>query len=145
MKRSEVRALIKSAVNALSPAVRFNSGLLTFFNSDRKNKYPFVFMEAAQISSDITSLAPINSWDIILHVADLDKIDSIPDEYEDIVDDMDEIAAKVIAQLNQIISGYKNVNIEGVNREPFVHKHADVLSGVILTFTLISTDKTNYC
>lgn len=145
--RSEVRDLIKSAVNALSPAVNFNSGLLTFFNSDRKNAYPYVFQEAAAVSSNFTSnnLAPVNQWDIILHVADLDKVDSIPDQYEPIVDAMDVIAGKVITQINEVVDGYKNVIIEGITREPFIKKHADCLSGVILTFTLVNSDKSNYC
>ena len=146
--RSEVRDLVKSAVDALDPAVRFNSGLLTFFNSDRKNKYPYVFMEAASVTPAFVAgpnQAPTNSWDIILHVADLDAMDSIPDQYELIVDAMDEIAANIIGQINEVVSGYKIVTIEGITREPFIHKHADVLNGVILSFTLISVDKTNYC
>lgn len=147
MKRSEVRAFIKSAVNSVSPAVRFNSGLLTFFNSNRENKYPYVFMESANVSPDFpnTNLAPTNSWNIILHCADLDRADSIPDQYELIVDDMDELAAELIAKINQVTSGYKDIKIESVDRTPFVKKHADILSGVILTFTIIEVDKTNYC
>lgn len=147
MKRSEVRAIIKSAVNSVSPAVRFNSGLLTFFNSNRSNKYPYVFMEAASVSPDLTSvnLAPVNQWNIILHCADMDAADSIPDQYELIVDSMDELAAKLITKINQVVSGYKNLTIEGIEREPFIHKHADVLSGVILSFTIVEVDKTNYC
>lgn len=146
-KRSEVRAMIKAAVDSLSPAIGFNSGLLTFFNSDRKNNYPYVFMEAASVTPDFTNpnLSPVNSWDIILHCADLDRIDSIPDQYELIVDDMDETAAKLITKINQVVSGYKNVTISGISREPFVKKHADCLSGVILTFTIMTDDKSNNC
>lgn len=147
MKRSEVRTLIKSVVDSFSPATSFDSGLLTFFNSNRSNKYPYVFQEASSVSADLTNvnLAPVNTWPIILHFADLDKMDSIPSQYEPIVDSMDELAAKFIVKLNEVISGYKTLTIEGIEREPFVKKHADILSGVILTFTIVEVDKTNYC
>lgn len=147
MKRSEVRNLIQTAVNSISPAVRFNSGLLTFFNSNRSNKYPYVFQEVANVTPDFpnTNLAPTNSWNIILHCADLDTADSIPDQYELIVDSMDELAAKLITKLNEVVSGYKNIKIEGVDRTPFIKKHADILSGVILSFSITEVDKTNYC
>lgn len=147
MKRSEVRAMIKTAVNSISPAVEFRSGLLTFFNSNRTNNYPCVFQEIADVSPDFpnVNLAPTNSWDIILHCADLDKADSIPDQYELIIDSMDELAAKLTTKLNEVVSGYKSVTLSGFTRSPFVKKHADVLSGVIVTFTITEVDKTNYC
>lgn len=147
MKRSEIRAFVKSGVDALVPAVSFNSGLLTFFNSNRTNQYPYVFQETGSISTDINFQTgpPLDQWEIILHIAYLDSMDSIPDQYELLVDKADEIAQKLITKYNQIVSGYKNVTIEGIGREPFVHKHADCLSGVILTFTIVSPDKTNNC
>lgn len=147
MKRSEVRAFIKSGVDALTDSVEFGSGLLTYFNSNRNHSYPAVFMELSDVSSDInipTSL-PLDTWPITLHIADKDSVDSIPDQYEEIIDRMDEIAQKLVFKYNAIVSGYKNVSIANVNRLPFVKLHSDCVTGVILTFDVIAPDKTNNC
>lgn len=147
MKRSEVRDFIKSGVNALTPAVNFGSGLVTFFNSNRTNEYPFVFNETASVTSDkdFQTAPPLDQWEVILHIAYLDSMDSIPDQYEELIDKADELAQKLIVKYNQIVSGYKDVTITSFSREPFIKKHADCVTGVILTFTLISPDKTNNC
>ena len=147
MKRSEVRSFVKSGVDALTNSVEFGSGLLTYFNSDRNHDYPAVFFETSDMSAsiDVPKSMPLDTWTIRLHIADKDKVDSIPDQYEEIIDRMDEIAQKLIFKYNAIVSGYKDVAIESVNREPFVRKHSDCVSGVILSFDLIVPDKTNNC
>lgn len=147
MTRAEVRALIKDTADSFAPAVRFSSGLLTFFNSKRENVYPYIFQQIAPVAPTFPNpnISPVNEWEIVLYFADLDKVDSVPDQYEPIIDRMDDYAAKFITKVNQIVSGYKNVTIEGSSREPFVKKHADCVTGVTLTFTLVETDKTNYC
>ena len=99
------------------------------------------------MSSDLaipTSL-PLDTWSIILHIGDLDKVDSIPTQYEEIIDRMDETAQKLQFKYNAIVSGYKNVAIANVSRTPFIKEHADCVSGVILTFDIIAPDKTNNC
>lgn len=147
MKRSEVRSFVKSGVDSLNPAVEFRSGLLTFFNSNRTNSYPIVFQEISLVGTDIPvqSSPPLDQWDIVLHCAYQDSVDSIPDQYELLIDKADEIAQKLTAKYNQIVSGYKNVTLEGIARTPFVKKHADCVTGVVLTFTIVSPDKTNNC
>jgi hypothetical protein len=86
----------------------------------------------------------------------LDKSDSRQEDYEPIIDACDQIARKLIWQYNQILYGstgvstanqtaYKLISLDGVSREPFIKQHADCLTGVILSFTLIIPDTTDVC
>lgn len=146
MTRKEVRDFIEAGVNKLVPAIEFGSGLVTDFNSIRSHEYPAAWLITAPMTSEHTQAgAPVDTWNIELIVAQLDKMESSPEQYEHIVDDCDVIAQKLIYQYRNIVSGYKLVTMTGVNREPFVKKHADCVTGVMLTFQLVSPDKTNVC
>ena len=147
MKRSETRALIQSAVHALTQTIQFNSGRISEFSSEADKSYPYVWLEPLSVDTDLNqNQMPIDSWAILLHVAKLDSMDSLPVQYEAIVDECDFIAQKFIYKLNQVVDGYKLITIESVNREPFIKaKSADCTSGVTVSFTLVSADQTDVC
>lgn len=146
MTRSEVRDFLEAGVNALDPPPTFGYGLYSFFNSNRSWEYPLVFQETAPVNSEVpTQSAPVDEWEIILHVANLTKLDAVPSEYEPLIDDCDLIAQKLIYQYRAQVSGYKLVRIEGFSREPFTKINADLLAGVTLRFNLKVTNQTNVC
>ena len=87
----------------------------------------------------------MDKWDIELIIAQKDAMDSAPEVYEGIVDSSDLIAQKLIYQYRNRISGYKQIAIDSIKREPFIKKYADCLTGVKLTFTITANDKTNVC
>lgn len=145
MTRTEIRDFLQAGVNALTPVPEFGSGLVTDFNSIRSHEYPAVWQVVAQVTAEFTISAPLDSWEIDLIVAQKDRMDSSPEEYEHIVDDCDLIAQKLIYQYRDQVSGYKLVTMTGVSREPFVKKYADCLSGVNLKFTLVVQNKTDVC
>lgn len=157
MTRKEVRLFLKAGADAIS--IFFESGRITEFNSLRDKKFPFAWLESLKTGSDFgeSSSMLIDEWEVNIHVAKIDSMDSSPDEYESIVDECDDIARKLIWQYNLILYGssavttankdlYKLVTMSGMARDPFIKKHADpVTSGVILSFSLKSPDKTNVC
>lgn len=145
MKRSEVRQFIKDGVNAITPVLTFSEGLITDFNADVSRSLPTVHHILESNDTDLTESAPSDSWKIRLLIANLDKLDSKPEVYEDIVDHCDEAAQKLIYKYRNIIEGYKLVTIDGINRKKFVKKHAIILTGIELTFNLNAPDKTNVC
>lgn len=146
MKRSEVRDFIKSGIDAVATNIRFNSGRLSEFNSNRSNEYPFVWLESLSSSTEFSvTQMPFDEWNIVLHVANKNAADDKPEQYEAIIDACDEIAQKLVYQYNQSVNGYKLATITGIERSPFVHKHADRTAGVVLSFTLNSPDKTDVC
>jgi hypothetical protein len=146
MKRNEVRDLIKAAVQAVKSSYRFNSGRPSEFNSNRSNEYPYLWLESLSRGTELSeNQMPSDDWNCIIHIAKLDKTDSVSEEYEAIVDECDLIAKKVTYQINQVVSGYKLLTLSGINSDPFIKKHADCTTGVILSFTLTSPDKTDVC
>lgn len=149
MKRSEIRSLIESGVTLLNNAnaqIGFDSGRITEFNSTRSNEYPYVWLESLETDPDLTDTGlPIDNWQINLHICKKDAMDSTPKQYEDIIDECDFIAQKLIYRYNNIIKGLNTATISGYSRVPFIKKHADCLTGVLLSFVLNVPDKTSMC
>jgi hypothetical protein len=148
MTRLEVRTFIKQGVQSLSPDLSFDSGLYTFFNSNRSWSYPLVFQETVPIGVTSTSIefqAPTDDWDIVLWISQKGAVDMVPSEYEPLIDQCDEIAQKLMYKYRNVIAGYKLVTLNSVSRTPFVKKNADCLAGVTLRFKINSPDKTNVC
>lgn len=146
MKRSEVRDFIESGVEALSPQIPFNSGRISEFNSERSNEYPYVWLESLSVEVDLLDTGlPYDGWNIALHIAKKDAAGSSPSEYEAIVDECDYIGQQLVKQYNGLVSGYTSVTLDGITRTPFIHRHADDLTGIILSFTLNAPDITPIC
>lgn len=147
MKRSEVRIFIRDGVNSITPVLEYSEGLITDFNSQRSNQYPGVHLVLDETNTEIPETTmPLNdSWPIFLLIANIDKLDSSSDVYENIVDKCDEVAQKLIYKYRAIIDGYKLVTIEGIKRKRFIKKYADCLTGIELTFDLKNQDQTNVC
>jgi len=146
MKRSEVRTFIQSGVDALSAAIAFNSGRISEFNSERSNEYPFVWLESLSVTRTNSGVgAPTDEWAVALHIAKKDAAGSSPAEYEAIVDDCDEIARALSEQYRATLADSLTVVITQETRTPFIHKHADDTTGVILAFTLQTWDNSTFC
>lgn len=144
MNRQQVREFVEAAANNLGTG--FNSGRVSEFNSERTNTYPFVWLESLSRSSAMSQIQmPVDTWAIIIHVMKLDSPGSTPAQYEGIVDECDTLAQKIVRLLNQELSGYKLTQINSILSRPDIHNFADNLSGVILSFDLVSPDTTDIC
>lgn len=140
MKREEIRAFVKAGVDAVATNIPFNSGRISQFASQLNNTYPYVWSEPLTIQG--------NTWSVSLLIANLDKLDSLPEQYEAIVDECDLIAQKLISQYRIQLSGYDNLFIDPTNpsREPFIKTNSpDCISGVTLTFEIQDFDPTDVC
>lgn len=149
MTRKELSEYIESGVNQLTPATEYGRGRISEFNSIRNHSYPAVWQETADetgVDAEINSiLLPIDSHHVKLHICKRDKQDSKPTQYEEIIDEADGIAQKLVFALNQVVTGYKQLRIESNSRKPFIKLHADCLTGVLLEFDIIAPDTTNNC
>lgn len=146
MTRSEVRTFIRRGVDAISMGVGFGSGRLSEFNKERNLSFPTAWLETVEVSPTILDNGlPMDSWQINLHIAKLDSQDSSPADYEAIIDECDVIAQKLIHKYNNEVSGYNLVTIEGYSRTPFIKAHSEILTGVLLSFTINSPDTMAVC
>lgn len=138
MTRPEVKEFIESGAQLLQ--MPFDTGRISEFNSNRSNTYPFVFLETVSVQTTLTNSIPTDTFSIKIHVLSKDRIDSSNSEYEDLIDQADVIAQKLVKRYNDILSNYNLVTITGISRIPFIKKHADCLTGVLLSFSLLSQD-----
>jgi hypothetical protein len=145
MKRSEVRAFVKSAVKETDDIKFFDSGRLTEFNSKRSIIYPAAWLVSPEKSRDLIDSMPFDDWSIDIHIAFKDAVDSIPEQYESLVDEADLIANKVLKNINDVVDGYKTVTITSISSTPWIKQNADCLTGVILSMTINIPDETNLC
>lgn len=145
MKRSELKEFIRQGVAVLQPSIEFGTGLLTDFNSIPDQVYPKVWLESPEVGTEYPVSAPLDTWVINIYIANRDKMDSFPDQYEDLIDSADMIAQRLIYQYRNIIENYKLTSLEGVKRVPWIKKNATCLTGIYLTFIIKNTDQTNVC
>jgi len=156
MKREQVRAFLKAGADALT--LNFDSGRITEFNKLADKGFPFEWVESLRAATTLggSGSTLIDDWAVVIHIAKKDRTDSTQDEYEAIIDECDHIARQLIWQYNVILYGsasvstanqdlYKLITMSEINREPFIKKHADCLTGIILSFNLNTPDKTDVC
>ena len=123
------------------------SGRVSEFNSEHVNSdYPRGWLEELRSMVTITNnLLPISAWNVVIHIAKQDAVDSASEQYELIVDECDYIAQQLVKKYNQDIQMSERVTISGISRIPFYKRHTVPLTGVILSFALSVPDITNLC
>lgn len=143
MTRKEIQTFIKSGFVQLSESFDFGTGRITEFNAARANSYPSAWLESLIVDTEYIEpvTLPYDTWPIKIHIARKDKIDSSTEEYEEIINECDLTAQKVMRFYNAA----KLTVTTGVNRSPFIKKHADCLTGVVLSFNLKLPDTTDVC
>ncbi len=134
MKRSEIKEFIQSGAEFYN--IPFNTGRISEFNSSRSNTYPFIFLETIEVDTDLNNSIQTDNWTVRLHLASKDAADSKMTQYEGLIDDADFMAQKLVRRYNDVLNSFDLVTISGISRTPFIKKHADCLTGVLLSFTL---------
>jgi len=138
MTRAEVKEFIQSGAELLQ--IPFDTGRISEFNSNRTNTYPFIFLETVSAQTTLTNSLPTDTYAIKIHVLSKDWMDSSNQEYESLIDQADIVAQRLIKRYNDILSNYNLVTINSISRVPFIKKHADCLTGVLLSFNLLTQD-----
>jgi hypothetical protein len=146
LNRSEVRAFIKAGVDALEKVAEFRNGMISDFNSDPNKPYPYVWMESlGRTETRNIPNSKQETWNVVLHVAFKDTMDSKPEVYEALKDKADAIAGQLCDIYDRGLKKSSLVTMPTRNIEPFHKRHADVLTGVILSFDLITPTSTFFC
>lgn len=156
MTRYQIRLFLKAGADAVK--IYFDAGRLTEFDSLKDKGFPFSWVEELKPKTNFggSGASLIDDWNVKIRLAKLDKPDSIHTQYEPIVDECDDIARKLIWQYNIVLQTssnittanqdlYKLITLSSVSRDPFYKWGADCLTGVDLSFTLNSPDKTDVC
>lgn len=75
----------------------------------------------------------------------LDTAGSTQDEYEKILDSLDDLVDKFLNKLNFYSSKSDVITVASINQTAFVKATSAVLTGFTLTFQLQQADDFNYC
>lgn len=149
MSHKSIRLLIEDASKSLADDIQFTYARTSDFNLMRDKKYPFITLDPLQSSpqyaTDNNTHNYMKSWACTMAFYQLDKEGSDQDEYALILDQMDSYVDKFMNKLNFFTHKSDHLLLQGISQQPFVKATADVLTGYIVTFTLIAEDDFDYC
>jgi len=144
MTRSEVRSFLEQGTAVLSEVVKFNSGQVSDFNSEKDKPYPYVWLESLSMTETMEANKQ-ETWNVVLHIAFKDSLDSKPEQYEALKDKADAIAAKLSDIYDRGLKKSRLITMPSRSRNTFHKRHADVLTGVILSFDLNTPSGSVFC
>lgn len=147
MSHKSIRLLIEDTAKSLATDIQFTYARTSDFNVMRDKKYPFITLDPVSSTPQFTDngVTYIKSWNCIMAFYQLDNEGSTGDEYALILDQMSDYVDKFVNKLNLYSISADTILIQGASQQPFIKATADILTGYILTFTLLAQDDFDYC
>lgn len=147
MSHKSVRLLIESTAKSLADDVQFTYARTSDFNMMRDKKYPFITLDPLNSTPQFTDngVTYIKAWACNMAFYQLDKEGSTQDQYALILDEMSDYVDKFVNKLNLYSSQADTITIQTVNQQAFIKATADILTGYLLTFTLLAQDDFDFC
>jgi len=144
-----IRLLIKDTAKGLGDDIEFEYGRTSDFNITASSKrYPFINLDPLSAIPEYTVNGVSNymkRWLCSMAFYGKDQADSVPDEYEKILDDSDALVDKFLNNLNTYSLQADTIIISNVNQQAFIKTTAAILTGFVLTFQIQQTDQFDYC
>lgn len=139
--------LIESTAKSLADDIQFTYARTSDFNVIRDKKYPFITLDPLNATPQFTDTGVtfIKSWSCNMAFYQLDQAASTQDEYAIILDEMSEYVDKFINKLNLYSTQADTIVISTVTQTAFIKATADILTGYLLTFSLLAQDDFDYC
>jgi hypothetical protein len=136
--------MIENAARSLQDDIQYSYGTDSDFNQDQKRAFLYI---------NTTPLVPtpsyrnngvanyVKSWQTEIAFFKLDREDSSPEDYAKILDTTDDLIDKFVNKLNQS----EGIVLTFGAQQPFIKALADILTGHILTITILAEDSFDYC
>lgn len=147
MSHKSVRLLIESTAKSLADNIQFTYARTSDFNVMRDKKYPFITLDPLNATPQFTEtgVTYIKAWTCSMAFYQIDKEASTQDEYALILDEMSLYVDKFINKLNLYSTEADTITIQTVTQTAFVKATADILTGYLLSFSLLAQDDFDYC
>lgn len=148
MSHNSVVALIKDTVSRLGEDIEFGHGRTTDFNIKGHKADTIVWLDPLNAQPTYTVNGASNyqkTWNVNLIFYQVDKPDSVPNEYNKILDTTDNLVDRFINDINFFINDSDFILLTGINQQSFVKVTAHILTGWIVTFNLVVADSFDYC
>jgi len=148
VSHKSIRLLIQDVAKSLGDDIQFYYGRESDFNQVRDKRYTAINLSplsagASYADNDVSNYS--KSWNISIAFYQLDNEASTQEEYAKILDETDSFVDKFINKLNFYTQQSDVITINGIGQTPFIKALADILTGHILTFTVLTNDDFNYC
>jgi hypothetical protein len=151
MSHRAIRCLIGDASKSLDDSVQFGYGRKSDFNVYNNKKYKFTWMlpltATTTIPTDGSGIT--KSWNVILVIIDIDKSGSNEKEFTKILDYMDDFGDRLIRRIDDWYQSGTDIvgtlTIGTVNQTPIIKDDADIHTGWLYSFQMITSDDFDYC
>lgn len=149
MSHKGIRLLIEDTAKSLGDDIQFDYARTSDFNITASDqRYPFIVLDPLSAVPEYTVDNVSNymkRWNCAMAFYGLDKEASTQDQYEKILDDIDELVDKFINKLNFYSVKSDQIIITSMSQQPFVKATSAILTGFLLNFQLQAQDDFNYC
>lgn len=148
MSHRSIRLLIEDTAKSLADNVQFIYAVTADFNVLRDKKYPFITLDLLRAAPQYSVNGVSNymkAWTCSMAFYELDNQASAPEEYTLILDQMDGYVDKFLNKLNFYTETSDQILIQGITQQAFIKATADILTGHLLTFTILANDDFDYC
>lgn len=154
MNHKAVRDLLNDTLKSLDPSVSFGYGRLSDFNKIRDKKYPYVWSDVVSRADSYTDNAInlTNTYTVTLSFLDKDETANDENQTNPILDAMSNLSESFIHKLNlsdfdesELATLTSMIQITNIQHTRVIKDHADILSGWVVSFNLITPDDFDYC
>lgn len=151
MSHRSVRLLIEAAAKSLSDDIQFGYGRRSDFNQSGDKSYPYVWLLPLTASQVIptTDKPRTKTWSIVLVVITLDQSDSVPKQFDSLLDDMDDLVDRLVFRIDDWYRTTDDIvgtlTITNVNQVSIIKDDADIHTGWLLSFQMTVSDDFSYC
>ena len=153
MSHRSVVNLINDVAVSLSDGVQFGYGVRSDFNQSEKKGESFIWMVPLTANPTYTNNDNTENyqktWNCIILFFKMDKTDSEPTHYQEILNETDELVDRFINKLNDW--AYHQSDTVGATilrnfqQTPYIKADADIMTGWWLSFQLTVSDDFDYC
>lgn len=144
MSHKSIRLLIEKAARSLQDGIQYSYGTASDFNQDQKKAFTYINCEPLVATPSFRNNGTSNymkSWQGEIAFFKLDEERSSPDEYARILDETDDLVDRFVNTLNQ----NEGIVLTFAPQQPFIKATTDILTGHILTLTILAQDTFDYC
>ena len=152
MSHRSVVALLEDTAKSLGDNIQFGYGRRSDFNLITNKRYTFIW--AAELNASV-SFAVNNThnyqkrWNVTIYFSELDKPGSVETEYVVILNDLDILIDMFLNRLNdwsmKTTDTVGQITIQNINQRTNIKKDADITTGWIISFQLVTPDDFVYC
>ncbi len=154
MNHKAVRDLLSDITKSLDPTISFGYGRLSDFNKIRDKKYPYIWSDVVSKSGSYTDNAINLTSTYAVTLSFLDKDETANDENQTnpVLDKMMDLSDEFINKLNlsdfnesELATITDTLQITNITQNRVIKDHADILTGWVVSFSLIVPDDFDYC